>query len=106
MSKTDYNQDKRKVNRFGVRCICGDSIVIKTDNPQRYFPGMNVSCGSPQRDKPGCGLNLGRLMGLNTSKGYIVRLIPSEELKGVREIPEPARSALDEYHTNWQDLTD
>ena len=60
------------VYRCMFRCLCGDSFVIRTDDPY-HLHGMRLRC-------PGCGLVLGKVLINEVDDGFTLRLVPHREL--------------------------
>ena len=60
------------VYRCMFRCLCGDSFVIRTDDPY-HIHGMQLRC-------PGCNLLLGKVLISRADDGYTLRLAPHDQL--------------------------
>jgi hypothetical protein len=60
------------VYRCMFRCLCGDSFVIRTDDPY-HLHGMRLHCS-------GCNMILGKVLISEVSDGYALRLAPHHQL--------------------------
>jgi hypothetical protein len=60
------------IYRCMFRCLCGDTFVIRTDDPF-HLHGMRLTC-------TGCGLLLGKVVISDVDEGYSLRLAPHDQL--------------------------